>query len=403
MSDAELTELLGRAAGAAPAPGPRPAWPWIGDPGDPGDSGEGDHGDADASGSTGLTPPRRRWARPVAAAAAVVVALAIGSQVLDDPSTDGDVGESTDALGTGDVAVPSPPTSTRTGTGGSGGVGRGDGDLGVVTETNAASDASLGGLGGPAASAPGSANSSGSSSGLGTAAPTAQGAQPRIVHTGRVELEVDEGAFAGTVERVTSLATGLGGYVVESATAEQDDAPSGSLTVRVPAPSFESLVAEVRRLGDVRSVSTSGQDVTAEYVDLEARLGALRATRDQFLAVLAEAEAIGDILAVQDRINFVNVEIEALEGQRRYLEDQSTFGTLHVTIGEPGAEQRVELAAAPGDGGIGGAWDEARRGFGDAIEWFVARSGKGLVLAAIALAVLAVGQLALRRLRRRAI
>ena len=54
--------------------------------------------------------------------------------------------------------------------------------------------------------------------------------------------------------------------------------------------------------------------------------------------MLAEADNVADILAVQDRITAVQIEIEQVQGQQKLLEDQTAFGTLAITLGEPGAE-----------------------------------------------------------------
>lgn len=339
---------------------------------------------------TAATPLRaRRIPRWLPAAAVVLVALLIGREVLDDPEPRAETAATPTTTADEQEPTVAPPAPATT-------VAR------QLEEQDFA-----GGGGGSVGSSSGSLPGTGT--GAGGSASAAAPAQPvtdptRIVHEGSIEVEVDEGGFGPTVERVGALATGLGGHVAASQTTEQGDAPRGTITVRVPAGSFEQLLGEIRRLGDVRSVATSGTDVTSQYTDLEARLTALGATRNQLLTVLAQARAIPDILAVQDRLNVVQVEIESLEGQRRLLEDRSSFGTLAVTVVEPGAEDPEPIVTATDDdGGLGAAWDEARRGFGDALEWLVARSGKALVLAAIALALYGVGVLAWRRLRRTAL
>ncbi|HEY4632907.1 MAG TPA: DUF4349 domain-containing protein [Candidatus Limnocylindrales bacterium] len=209
----------------------------------------------------------------------------------------------------------------------------------------------------------------------------------RVVKTGSMSLEIDKGTFEKAVDRITALVTGMGGYVAESSTSEADKVPSGSITVRVPASSFEPLLTELRRLGTVESVNSKGVDVTAQFKDLEARLSALRATRDRLFEVLRGARNIGDIIAVQDRITGVQTEIEQLQGQQGLLEDQASFGTVAVTLAEPGA--KIE-ATSESDDGIGSAWREARRRFGDAVEALVEASG---TLAVVLLAALVLGGL----------
>jgi hypothetical protein len=225
------------------------------------------------------------------------------------------------------------------------------------------------------ATAGGSAASGGGAGGVGATggAPAPPVTQPaRIVKTGSLDIEVDTRAFGSTVERVTSIAVGLGGYVAESSASEADGVPSGSITVRVPAGSFEQLVAGVRALGEVRSVTTKGTDVTAQFTDLDARLRALTATRDRLYEVLRGARAVGDIIAVQDRITGVQTEIEQLQGQQRLLTDQAGFGTLAVTLAEPGA---ARAAAVSRDEGLRHAFAVARHRFADSVEGFIAWLG----------------------------
>ena len=220
----------------------------------------------------------------------------------------------------------------------------------------------------------------------------------KVIKTGSLDLEVREGAFDGTVDRITAQTIGLGGYIAESTTSESSDSPSGTIVVRVPENSFETLLADLRKLGEVKAVSSKGTDVTAQFTDLEARLTALRATRDRLATVLSEAENVPDILAVQDRITDVQVQIEQIQGQQAVLKDQTSFGTLAITIGEPGAEV-IKVDSEPD--GLGKAWDDARRRFGDSIEGIVSWSGSAAVVLLVGLLLLAFSRVAWVGLRRR--
>jgi hypothetical protein len=246
--------------------------------------------------------------------------------------------------------------------------------------------------GGPTASAPPAATS-----------PAAPVDSAKVVKNGSVELGVDKGTVTEALSRITSMATGLGGYVADTRTTGGSDGvqASGTVTVRVPAAAFEQLLGDVSKLGEVRSTTSSGVDVTAQFTDLDAKIGALQATHDQLLTVLTQAQNIPDILAVQDRLNQVQSEMDSLKGQRQLLADQATYGTLAVTVLEPGA------TAAPlsttRDEGIGDAWDDAKGRFGDAIEWLVRISGTLAVVAGVALVGLFIYLFVARRARRRLI
>lgn len=218
-----------------------------------------------------------------------------------------------------------------------------------------------------------------------------------VVKTGSMSLEVEEGAYDRSVDLLTTKVAGMGGYVAQSSTSRTDDRPAGSLVLRVPAAQFDQLMADLRKLGTVLSEDSQGVDVGGQVADLDARLSALRATRDKLTTILAEAEGIDETLMVQDRITGVQTQIEQLEGQQRGLQDQVEMSSITVNLGEPGAE-RIELHADERD--LGGAWADARRRFGDGVEDLVAWSGS----AALVLLVGAVGALGLRlawpRLRR---
>jgi hypothetical protein len=248
----------------------------------------------------------------------------------------------------------------------------------------------------------------GASTGVGTEAnpagatqvpPTADTA--KVIKTGSLEVGVAKGTVTESLNRLTALATGLGGYVSDTRTTANPSSgaqATAAISVRVPSAAFEQLLTEASKLGEVRATTTSGQDVTAQFTDIDAQLTALNATRDQLLLVLGQAKNVGDILAVQDRITQIQVQIDQLEGQKRLLIDQTSYGTLSVTFLEPGA---TAAAPPPPDNGrdLGDAWREARDHFVDGVESIVAASG---TLALIALCG-GAAWFVYRKVRRRAL
>ncbi|ONH35619.1 hypothetical protein BL254_09940 [Protofrankia sp. BMG5.30] len=229
------------------------------------------------------------------------------------------------------------------------------GSSAVGGDGQAPSDSRMVAPGEPAApSAPlaGDARAAESGAGSGVAAgsvPTARaadparpaGAEPRIVRTGSMSLQVRPGGVDAAVAAVSTAAQGLGGYLASldssgtSATSD-DDQQRATVSLRVPTRSFDDLRGQVGKTGEVRASTVSSQDVTGEYVDLEARLKALSSSRDTYLALLGKADSIGEILSVQQRIDDVQARIEQLEGQRQVLADASDLATLTVRISEQG-------------------------------------------------------------------
>jgi hypothetical protein len=147
------------------------------------------------------------------------------------------------------------------------------------------------------------------------------------------------------------------------------------------------------------SSSTSSKDVTGEYVDLEARVKALKTTRNTYLTLLSKAATIGDTLSVQQRIDDVQTQIEQLEGQRALLADQSDLATLQVQVSEKGAPSVAP--AADDNSGFSGAVHRAWNRFTDGLESIIAASGTVLLLLLAGAVVWVVGRVAYRRVRRR--
>jgi hypothetical protein len=222
----------------------------------------------------------------------------------------------------------------------------------------------------------------------------------RVVKTGSIALIVDDGKVTPTLTQLQGFASAVGGVVANAKTQESGPTPSGSVTLRVPVDDFEEVVAKVRGMGaEVRSATTSGQDVTAQYADLEAQLRTLTAARERFLEILSEARSIGDVLAVQQRVDDVTGKIDRLEGQRRVLAAQSDSATLEVTVTE--ADDPVLAKAERPGGGLGKAFADAWDGFASGVEGLIRLSGRGILLLLCLAAAWVVLRLGWRASRRR--
>jgi len=169
--------------------------------------------------------------------------------------------------------------------------------------------------------------------------PAAVASARKIIRNAELALEVDEPAKVeqGAIE-VTER---LGGFVVSSEARRFEDSSGEStlsqvnMVLRVPSESFGAALGELRKLA--RLVSTdkvSAQDVTEEYMDLEAELRAKAALEAQFLDVLKQAKAVKDILEVQTHLAGVRTDIDKLEGRRRFLESQTALSTIQLRIDE---------------------------------------------------------------------
>jgi hypothetical protein len=161
------------------------------------------------------------------------------------------------------------------------------------------------------------------------APPLAAPIEQRIVKTGEITLEVEQVGEA--LGRVRALAVELGGYVGGSQAGTLDD--RASLTIRIPAATFDEAIARLHEMdADVLAEATREQDVTGQVVDLEARIDNLRASETSYRELVARAERVEDILAVQSRLDEVRGQIEQLTAQLDAIEGQAALSTLTITL-----------------------------------------------------------------------
>ena len=137
--------------------------------------------------------------------------------------------------------------------------------------------------------------------------------------------------------KLQAIAEALGGFVVtsefKSSTNRSDDSTTVSVILRVPSANFQKATDEIVKLVTrVLHQKTTGNDVTAEFVDLEARLRAKKALESQYFEIMKRASKISDVLEVQEKLTEVRTEIEQAEGRRRYLENQSALSTINISL-----------------------------------------------------------------------
>jgi len=170
---------------------------------------------------------------------------------------------------------------------------------------------------------------------------SAEAMNRKIIRDANLSLEVS--APTETQQKISSLAESLGGFVVTSETKQVASTDGQSrrdievtLVVRVPAPQFSQALDQIRALGiRVIAEKVTGQDVTEEFIDLEARVKSQKALEAQFLEIMKQANKVVDALEVQRQIAEVRSEIEKLEGRKRFLESRASLSTITISLQTP--------------------------------------------------------------------
>jgi hypothetical protein len=153
----------------------------------------------------------------------------------------------------------------------------------------------------------------------------------------RAELSLVVQDTKEAISKIESIAVEKGGYLHQSSVWKEGENLKAQLTIMVPAAKFEETLDALRKLAvDILGESVSGQDVTEEYVDLEARLRNLEATEKELRELLATVrERSGkaeDIMAVYRELTSIRDEIERVKGRMKYLEQMTAFSTIVVNL-----------------------------------------------------------------------
>ncbi len=159
-------------------------------------------------------------------------------------------------------------------------------------------------------------------------------ADQMIVQTSSIDLEVQD--VTGALDSITSIATAHGGYIGSmSVNTRSGDRLYGLATMRVPASSFDPVIGEIKKLGAVKSQSLQADDVTEEYIDLQARRDALAGQLVQYQRIMEKAENVSEILEVQQAIERVQIELDRIDGRLKYLDNRVDYATITVSVHEP--------------------------------------------------------------------
>jgi len=153
----------------------------------------------------------------------------------------------------------------------------------------------------------------------------------KIIINHEISLEVKY--FPAALEAITRLAETSGGYVVKSTHSGDNDGDSGGyVSLRVPTGSASGVMKAIRGLGRVENESSTAQDITDEYVDLEARLANARASEARLMELFRRAGKLDDVLAVEKELTRVRGDIESYQAKKKNWDILTEMVTIEVHL-----------------------------------------------------------------------
>ena len=158
-------------------------------------------------------------------------------------------------------------------------------------------------------------------------------AQRRVISTASISLEVENVQLVA--DQLTAEAENLGGFIQQLSSSGGPENQRANLTMRVPQAQFRTALDRIKALGEVREENQGSEDVSSQFIDLEARLRSAQREEQSLLSLLERSLKVNEILTVERELNRVRSEIERLQGQLNFLERRVEMATINVFLFTP--------------------------------------------------------------------
>ncbi len=221
-------------------------------------------------------------------------------------------------------------------------------------------------------------------------------------------MDVQTVEYDQFIADLKTYVSSYGGYI-ESSSESGNSYYSSSLrysdfTIRIPADYYEEFAEAVGSMATVTYSYEYVNDVTSTYVDIEARLTALEAERDSFLALMEKAETVEEILQIQSYLTDVNYEIESYQAKLNTYDDQISYSTFYIYVSEvrrisnevnnPTVFERIRSNLSDNFYDIG-------EGFKDAFVWLVSAIPYIVLVAVPVIIVVVIVRIAVKKSKKK--
>jgi hypothetical protein len=186
--------------------------------------------------------------------------------------------------------------------------------------------------------------------------------QRKIIRNGKLTLEIENPGDGQ--QKITAIIESHNGFVITSEFSQFSRAEANqsvTIAVRVPAAQFDETLAEIHSVGTrIIFENITGQDVTEEFLDLQARMRTQKALEERLLEIMKKTSNVSNALEVQRELTNVRTEIEKITGRIQFLENQAALSTITILLQTPSA-----IVAAS----TSGVADKFKRAFADGIRF----------------------------------
>lgn len=175
--------------------------------------------------------------------------------------------------------------------------------------------------------------------------------QKDIVTTGTMRMTVASPTEAA--DTFVDATTAAGGHVESRSEQSGHGRPTVELVLRIPSSKVDGVLEQIGKLGTVDSMQIGHEDVTAQRVDLDARIRALQTSVDRLLDLMSKATSTSALLEAESTLTERQAELDSLKSQRAALGDQIAYSTITVDL----ATEPEVIAPGGFSGAVKDGWD----------------------------------------------
>ncbi len=154
----------------------------------------------------------------------------------------------------------------------------------------------------------------------------------KIIKTAHIDLETED--TLALYQKLASWTQSNGGYEFSKNQYKSGDATVMEATLKLPPDKLNAFLDFAAQSGTVVNSSVDAQDITDSYYDVQTRLASKRKSLEQYYELLKNTQTVEEIVTVQQSINQLTEEIEALEGSLKLWDSQIDYSDVHVFIRE---------------------------------------------------------------------
>jgi len=153
--------------------------------------------------------------------------------------------------------------------------------------------------------------------------------EQKIIKESNLRYETQD--LQETYKQVTKAIEKHKAYLQNDTEGKEYNSLYRNLTVRIPNANFDAFLADIGRgVAYFDRKEISAKDVTAEFIDIEARLKAKKILEERYLALLQKATKVSEILEIEKELSVIREEIESKEGQLNYLQNRVSLSTVNI-------------------------------------------------------------------------